>query len=274
LRTVLAAALGLAFVPGGAHAQVGAIGAASALGVSDANAHVGAPVLTEHAGVLPAKHWSAGAVGGWTTGKYDLISDELKFDVVQILLGGYWAPRQDLTVGAVIRAHNSVSVEIGGLSEETSGVGDLLLYGKYQFHSSGDGLTRLAGLATLDLPTADEGFGLDGPAFSTGLAASRGLANGSLHASALVGVPTSDLDGDPYLGLTAAGVFGLGERLGLSGELMATVGQETVVNAGPALRYRASQRAFIDVGLVFNLASTFDESPFDVGLVLGVNMGG
>ncbi len=266
----IGAAVALAIaLPAGAHAQVGALGAAAALGVSDENAHVGAPVLTEHARVLEQGRFSFSAVGAWTTG--DIAG--VNFDVYQLLLSVFAAPIDNLTVGVINRTLTSVSVDVAGVDSQ-SGFGDTELYAKYQFAESSDGATSGAIIGAVDLPTAEEGFGLEKVAFGAGLAVSRVLGNGSLHGAATVGIPTDEVDGDVTLNLSAAGVVGLGGRIGVSAEVLASISSETVLNGGPALRLRASDNVFIDAGAFFNIASSFDERLFDFGLVAALNIGG
>lgn len=272
-----AALCGVLLLPASGGAQVGAVGAAVGAGVADENAHTGSPILGESAVVLPERGWTGSAYGGMSFGNDVTVTGlpgGADFTFFQLLLGVFYAPLENLTVGALAFPVSRVEVESGGQSAEDSGFGDVALYGKYRFYESPDGLTSVAALAQVGLPTGESGFGNEGVSLFGGLAASRTLDGGSLHGGAGVGIPMDDADGDPYVSFSASGVLGLTERVGLSLELLGDVGDESIVSAGPGVRVRAADRLFLDGAVVLRLGSTFDEEAYDYGVILGVNFGG
>lgn len=257
--------------PAGAHAQAGALGAAAALGAAGASAHSGAPVFTESGRVLEQGRFAGSAVGGYTTGTLvPGTPNEEGWSVFQLLVSGFFAPAENLTLGAILPVVNSVSFDN---FDGESGIGDLNLYGKYRF--AGDDMTDISVIGQLALPTGKEGFGLESVAIAAGLGASRQTDWGSLHASGSVIIPTDDLDGDPYVALSGAGVFGLSDQIGLSAEGSLLIGDETALSVGPAIRFRASDNVFIDGGLILPLVVPNDDFvDVDLGLLFGVNIGG
>ncbi|MCG8469500.1 MAG: hypothetical protein MJB57_15050 [Gemmatimonadetes bacterium] len=257
-------------VPKEAHPQVGAFGAAAALGAQGESAHAGSPVFTEHGRVLDRGRTSFSAVGGLTTGSIALQGGGTEgWDFFQLLLSGFLAPVDDLTVGAILSTVNNISFET---AEGSSGIGDLSLYGKYRL--GGRAGTDLAAVAQLVLPTGETGFGREGLAIAGGLAVSRQLDDASLHASGTLAIPTDDADGDPFVTLSAAGVFGLNDRIGLSAEGALQIGDDTFFSAGPAVRLRASDNVFVDGGVLFPLVTPDSPADSDVAFFVGVNVGG
>lgn len=264
LSAAIVAALAL---PTAVHGQVGAFGAAAALGAQGESAHAGAPVLTESALVLGQGRTSFSAVGGLTSGSVTSPGGTADWTYFQLLLSGFIAPAEDLMVGAILSTVNSVSFD--GF-EGSSGVGDLTLYGKYRI--GGDAETDLSAIGRVILPTGADGFGQNNVAFGGGLAVSRQTNNGSLHAAGFLGVPTGD-DGDAFVNLSGAAVFGVTDRIGVSGEASLIAGSDTFFSIGPAIRFRASDNVFLDGGIMIPLV-TPDGTDSDFGLLFGVNIGG
>lgn len=257
-----------------AAAQVGAVGAATGAGVAVENAHEGSPILGESGLVLAERGWSASAYGAYTTGGVGEGGQALDFNVTQFLAGAFYAPVENLTVGVLAFPLTRVEVEAGAQSADDSGFGDLALYAKYRVHESPDARTHVAAIGQVGLPTAQEGFGSEGVILAGGLGVSHRLEGGSVHAAGGLVLPTDDADGDAFFDFNAAGVIGVADRVGASLEVLGSIGDESVLNAGPGVRIRAGERTFVDGAVVFNVASSLDESPFDWGLVLGVNIGG
>jgi len=278
-----------ALLPSLASAQAGAVGAAVAVGGGIENAHVGAPIQSEHARTLGAGRTSFAVYGGLTTGSAAAVPGvDVSFDFLQTVLGGFYGVSDDFTIGAILFPVNRVSVTAtntstgASASESGSAIGDLSLYGKYRLGESADGRTSFAAIGRLQLPTAGEAdfggtpvtLGLSGVGIGVGGAVSHLSNNSSFHASALLGIPTDDSDGDPSVGLSGAVVFGVSDRVGLSAEVLASLGDETQFTGGPGVRFQASDNVFLDAAALFLIGSSVDQNPFDYGLLFGLNIGG
>lgn len=284
--TISAAILAAGLFPSLASAQAGAIGAAVAVGGGVDNAHVGAPVLTEHAGTLAEGTWALSLHGGYTSGGIGIGTTSVDFTFIQSVVGAFYGFTDDLTFGAILFPYNSVSFDVSdgteSVSESGSAIGDLALYGKYRLSESADGRTAFAAIAQVQLPTAGDAdvgglmvpMGLEGVALGLGGAVSHRQDNSSFHASALLAVPTDDADGDPSVNLGAAGVFGLSDRIGVSGEAVVGIGDETAFEVGPGIRIQASDNVFLDAAALFLVGTSSDADPYDWGLAFGVNIGG
>lgn len=280
-----AAGVVAALSPAMASAQAGAVGAAVAVGGGVENAHSSAPIQSEHALTLGTGRTAFTVHAGLTSGS---VGSNASFEVIQTLIGGFYGVSDDLTIGAILFPVTNISLDVtdptsgASFSESGSGVGDLSLYGKYALGESADGRTSFAAIASLELPTAgtaDLGgtpisLGLDGVAIGIGGAVSHRASSSSFHGSAQLAIPTSDLDGDAFVRLGGAAVFGVSDRVGLSGEVLANVGSETQFTGGPGVRFQASDNVFLDVAALFLLGSSISEDPFDYGLVVGLNIGG
>ena len=261
-------------------AQIGAIGAPGSI-ASGSEATSSAPIFTESALVMGRGMWAAGAYAGYTSGGFDgPVSVDLSSR--QLLLGAYYAPTEQLTLGVSVLPYASISAENNlGDSADESGRGDAQLRAKYQFWNSTDGRTSLAGLGSIGLPIGDDDFGASGASVGLGGAISHLADRVSVHGGLGFFMPTDDDDGETTIDFSAAVVYAAQEKLSLGLELLGSTfsfegieGSEryTSIDLAPGARYRVAPRVFLDGGLLFNVSSTDDSSLYDYALVIGATV--
>jgi hypothetical protein len=272
-----AAATGLLAAAQPAAGQVGAIGGAPSSAVSGGATAARAPLFSESALVMPRGGWTAGAYGGYTSGGIEGDFTSIDFSFTQLVIGGFFALTERVVLGAAIFPYASVSVDSDFGSEEESGRGDGLLYGKAQFWSSADGRTSIAGIANVGLPIGDDDFGAEGVSFGIGGAVTHTVNQVSLHGSAGFAIPTDDADGETTFNFNAAFVYAAQSVLSLGAELLGSTfsaGGErfTIINAAPGARVRLAERVFLDGGLLFNVSTSPGESPFDYAFLIGATI--
>lgn len=275
-RTAVAA-LALALVlPTGARAQFSAIATGNIL--------ENAPVFTPSALVLDQGGVSVGAAGA-----YFIFDTEELFGPgndgdasAALLQGGLAYGLTDMiTVGAAVPWITS-SAEFDGFENDVSGLGDIVLFGTAQLWRSGDDRTKLAAIADVELPTANDDFFLGedsdleverDPSFSIGGAVSHAADRASLHGSVAY-AKTGDIEiegiqgeGGSSVDLSGAAVFTASDAVRISAEALVEVPDEgdTAATLGGALRYTASPNLFVDAGVLFPVT----ESVIDAAIVVG-----
>jgi hypothetical protein len=227
---------------------------------------------------MPKGSWAAGAFAGITSGGFeDGFTSGTDFSFTQVLLGAFYAPSDRLTVGVSVFPYAAFSLDNDIGSADESGRGDASLYAKYQIASSEN--TSVAGVASLGLPVGDDTFGAEGASFGLGVVVSHTANLMSLHGSLGFMMPTDDLDGNAVIDFNAALMYAAQDNLTLGVELLGSSttfegidDRYTTIDLGPGARLRASERLFLDAGLLFNLSTSIGESPFDYGFVFGATL--
>jgi len=150
---------------------------------------------------------------------------------------------------------------------------------KYQFVTSEDGRTQVAGIGNVSLPTGDEEnlLGAGDPVFGVGGAISHALSSASLHANAGIAFTTGD-ESTSVLSFGAGAVFPVADAVVLSGELLGTSAsyddafgeseRTTTFDLAPGARFRVGSRMFIDAGI--NLPLDSDKSGYDWAAMIGL----
>jgi hypothetical protein len=258
--------------------QVGAIGGAPGGVIAGSGDLARSPIFTESAYTLAKSSWSASAFGGYTSGSFeDGVTTGTDFNFTQLLLGGFYAPSDRLTVGASLFAYSSVSVSNSFGSADESGHGDASLYGKYQVWNNGS--TSIAGIASLGLPIGDDNFGAQGASFGLGGAISHNADRVSVHGSLGFTIPTDDTDGSTTTNFTGALMYAAQPKLTLGLELLGSTTKidviderYTTIDLAPSARLSVGDRVFLDGGLIFNVSTSPGQSPYDYGFVFGATL--
>jgi hypothetical protein len=289
-RTLAGGAFALAAASLPAHGQVGAIGAVPGGSASGAGALVGTPIFTNSALMLPK-----GRLGISGYGIYSTVSNtEYVFDVDgnveasrarTTLFGslGYGLSDQAL-IGVQLTPYASLSETLTvldgpfqgeAIDTSTSGLGDAVLFAKYQVMRSANRATSVAAMANVSLPIGDyeKGFGSSGVAVGGGVAVSHQLGKVTLHGEGNVGFPLDDADGDPVFGVNGAGVFAVSPSVWLSGEVVSVISAGDFIALGaPGARFAVGPKAFVDVGLAFKLFASQSGVSWPTSVIVGFLM--
>lgn len=261
--------------------QIGALAAAAAAaGAGGEYALAGAPVFSE-SGLVLNDGWSVGAFGVTQSTSYSAFDGFNEFDVdytaTNLAVGAFFAAGDKAMIGAVINPRVSAEFSSGGLSESTSGLGNMTVSGKFALSSGGS--SQLAATASVELPVGDEDLTSQTATISVGLGASKQLAADlSLHGGASIGMTMDDGDtqfdeGGTALSFSGAVVKQLNPKAWLSGELLgSSFDGEYQVLLAPGARFRAGERVFIDVGLAIGALSSDAVDPIDYGLAIGATL--
>lgn len=283
LSAVGLALLGGALLGGAAPAagQIGALAAAAAAaGAGGEYALAGAPVFSE-SGLVLNEGWSAGAFGVTQSTSYtgfDGFNEyDIDFTATNLAVGAFFAAGEKAMIGAVLNPYISGEYSSGGLSESTSGLGNMTVSGKLALTSGGS--SQLAATASVEVPIGDEDLASQTATISVGLGASKQLAADlSLHGGASIGITMDDGDttfdeGGTSFDFSGAVVKQLNPKAWLSGELLgSTFDGEYQVLLAPGARFRAGERLFIDVGLAIGALSSDAVEPIDYGLAIGATL--
>ncbi|MBU1698898.1 MAG: transporter [Candidatus Eisenbacteria bacterium] len=292
--------LGLVLIPQTAAAQIGAIGGSFGGGAGDDMYHRG-PVLTESGYVLDKGQLTLGTYfiyGELKDTSVDYIpifddygfpyayirgDDEVTLTSTQMTVSAFYGLTEKLTVGGYLYpmlnydidhditfSYQGASIDTS-TSESISGFGDLKLYSKYQLWKQELGRTRVALFGLITLPTGDDEVGIEGTIWTAGIAGSHRRGRWNLHGDASVSIP-SDENYDTSLSFDASAVYAVGAKVGLSGEVLASVSDgETYLDISPGLRFKAAPNIFVSGALVVNLQSP-ELSAFDYQAFLGLDL--
>lgn len=261
-----------------AQAQIGALAASAAVVTADGTEEyvfAGAPVFADNGLVLQEK-WSAGA---FATNQEFTFPSGVTLAVTGFSFGAFAAVGSSGMVGVSIQPVVQTSLENDFASAEESGTGNLGLYGKAVVHEAG--ATQIAVSGRAFIPMADP-FGQARSTFFGGIGFSHQRdAKTSIHGGAGLAV-TAESDGigdqansTPIEGTTgfsanAAIVRQLSPKAWLSGEFLASAGSDVwEVSVAPALRLRAGERVFVDLGVAIGALESDDSIPMDYAFALG-----
>jgi hypothetical protein len=256
-------------LPAAASAQVGAIGVVPGSAATGADAYIGTPILVNSSLTLPRGRWSVSGYGVFS--KFSV--DEFDFEESDrtLFATAAYAPTDRAMFGVQLLPYASYDIEssLGEASE--SGMGDAVLFGKYQFWRSASGRTSMAGVGSASLPIGSDEFGGEGISLGAGAILSHRSNRVTWHVESGVGIPTDDADGETAFSLNGAAVIAASQRMWLSLEALNTFsdGEHQLLFA-PGARFAVGGRAFLDGALAFEVANSVDESAFDYALLLGL----
>jgi hypothetical protein len=278
LRAGVLLLLGLAVAGQAAplNAQIGAIAAAPAVaGGQDAAA--GAPLLMEHAFLLPQGQVALTALSGATVGSVAVPTlggvVTVDFTYQQLLVGVYYALTDRFNIGVAAAPYLAFSLEAQGTTVEEHGRGDVLIGGKYSLWEAPDGATRVASYGSVLLPLGQTGWGREGTLLGLGLTAGRRLERVTLHAAVGVDVPTDQDDGDTAINLAGAGVYAASPRVALSMELFGVAaGGESQVTVAPGVRLQLGSSVALSLAAMFNAHTSLPQKPYDAAALLGFSL--
>lgn len=267
----VAALLCVAATPAPGAAQIGAIGAVPGAAGADGS-FAGSPIFTESATMLPRGRLSAGAHIAAVSQAMMLEGTEVEVTVSQVLAGVSYAPVEGLMLG--FRASPYIAFEASSQfgSVDQSGHGDAFFDARYRLWRAPGGQTQLAANGSVQIPLGDEFFGAEGAALGLGAAISHQLDRLGLHGALGASVPLDEADGQTAMNFSAAGVFGVTERIWLNLEMIGVASDgEHIVNLAPGARIGLGQRAFLDIGVLVNASSSVG-APFDSAALLGISI--
>lgn len=269
---LLSAAVGLALAMP-AHAQIGAFGGApAALSSGDESTHFAMPIMGESAVFSPAGTLAGALMIGYTMGTLSLPGADIEYGVTQTAGSIHYAVSERAVIGASVRPWNQVSLTHSGSTVSESGLGDASVHGRYRLWQSADAQTALAVFGSVSLPLGEDGFGSEGVATGLGLAVSRQLEAASLHASAGALVPTDEVDGEAVVSVTAGGMYRVGARTSVGGDIVTRFSDgEYVSDLVPGIRFQFSPRVMLDAAVLVNMATSLP-AVYDSGLVIAVRM--
>lgn len=262
----------LVLVPAqGATAQVGAFGGAPpAVSSGDEAAHFRSPIFTESAVFSPAGVLGGLGLVGLTTGTVDATGVE--YEVLQTTASIYYALSEAVTLGTSVQPWNQLTLRFNGLEESESGSGNGSLFARARVWESDDAQSALAASGAVGIPLADNGFGTDGVVLDLGGAFSHQLESASLHGSAGLVLPTSDLDGESVVRVSGGAMVRIGGRTAVGVELLSRFSNgESVIDLAPGFRFQGSG-VIVDAGVLFNASTSLDEV-YDGALLVSVRFG-
>jgi hypothetical protein len=278
-----ASAVALAATADPASGQIGAIGVVPGGSAAGRGGVVGTPVFTNSAIMLPKSRWTISGFGVFSTisfEQYDPFLNlfyEREITSSSLVATAAYGLSEKTMLGAQLRPVNNREVTDRALGQSQSfsqsGMGDAVVFVKQQFSRSSNGRTSVAGVASLSLPIGsyEDGFGSSGTVLGGALAVSHQSGRTTWHGEGNVILPTDDADGDAVLGLNGAGVFSISPRAWLSAELLTIIANgEWVALGAPAARFAVGQKAFIDAGLAFKLATSVSGGTWPTTVILGV----
>lgn len=262
----------LALVPTqGATAQVGAFGGAPpAVSSGDEAAHFRSPIFTESAVFSPAGVLGGLGLVGLTTGTVDATGVE--YEVLQTTASVYYALSEAVTLGASAQPWNQLTLRYNGLEESESGRGNGSLFARARVWEADDSRSALAATGAVGIPLAENGFATDGIVLDLGGAVSHQLESASLHGSAGLVLPTSDLDGQSVVRVSGGAMVRVGGRTAVGIELLSRFSDgENVIDLAPGFRFQGSG-VIVDAGVLFNATTSLDEV-YDGALLVSVRFG-
>jgi len=231
-----------------------------------------AALFTQSAYVAPQGSFGIGFQAAGRRASMD--GDELT--VSAMVLSGFYGLTSNLSIGAYV-PYARISADIGGEEGSETGMADAGVFGRYQAFRSSTGMTKFAVGVEATLPTGDETFGSDDPAYALSGALSHRAGSWNLHIVPAVAI-IKDLD--PTMHFNVAAVRAMSPRMALSGEILTEFGGAVAdtddegsknIDLASGIRYRMTSSSAMDFGLSYNLSSNVDPRPTTLGAYLGFN---
>ena len=231
-----------------------------------------AALFTQSAYVAPQGSFGIGFQAAGRRASMDGDSETIS----AMVLSGFYGLTSNLSVGAYV-PYLRYSLDIGGTEGSETGMADAGVFGRYQAYRSESGMTKFALGVEATLPTGDDLFTNDDPAYSFSGALSHRAGSWNLHVVPAVSMVK---DFDPSIGFNVAAVRAMSPRMALSGEILTEFGGAIAdsdaegakdIDIASGIRYRMTSNSAMDFGLSYNLSSNIDPRPTTLGAYLGFN---